>query len=88
MKLTISDSDSGSVEDYTSLHMFLAAHGLMEWAAKFTREKIDLDALMLLTEADLETIKMPLGHRKKLLKAIEDRKKDLDDPDEMTDTKF
>ena len=68
--------------------MFLAAHGLMEWAGKLTREKIDLEALMLLSEADLESLKMPLGHRKKLMRAIEDRKKDLEDPDEMTDTKF
>ena len=68
--------------------MFLAAHGLMEWAGKLTREKIDLEALMLLSEADLESLKMPLGHRKKLMRAIEDRKKDLEDPDDMTDTKF
>jgi len=82
-------SDSSDVEDYTSLHMFLAAHGLMDWASKLTREKIDLDALMLLTEADLaDSLGMPLGHRKKLMKAIEDRRRDMEEPDSLTDTRF
>ena len=81
--------DSSEVEDYTSLHMFLAAHGLMDWASKLTREKIDLDALMLLTEADLaDSLGMPLGHRKKLMKAIEDRRRDMEEPDSLTDTRF
>ena len=69
--------------------MFLAAHGLMDWASKLTREKIDLDALMLLTEADLtDSLGMPLGHRKKLMKAIEDRRRDMEEPDSLTDTRF
>ena len=80
------DSDG---EDYTSLHMFLAAHGLLDWANKLTKEKIDLDALMLLSEADLaDSLGMPLGPRKKLLKAIQDRRNDLDEPDVMSDTRF
>ena len=55
--------------------MFLAAHGLGDWASQLTREGIDLDALMLLTEADLaESLGMPLGPRKKLMKAIHDHR--------------
>ena len=81
----MSDDES----DYTSLHMFLAAHSLMDWAAKLTKERIDLDALMLLSEADLsDSLSMPLGPRKKLLKAVADRRRDMEDPDELTDTQF
>ena len=44
--------------------MFLAAHGLIDWASQLTREGIDLAKLMLLTEADLaDSMKMPLGTR-------------------------
>jgi len=85
--LTDDESDSG--EDYTSLHMFLAAHGLSEWLPRLKKEKIDLDALMLLSESDLANdLGMPLGHRKKLMKAIIDRRQDMEDPDELSDTHF
>ena len=73
------DDESDSGEDYTSLHMFLAAHGLSEWLPRLKKEKIDLDALMLLSESDLANdLGMPLGHRKKLMKAIIDRNRDGD----------
>ena len=85
----ISDELSDDESDYTSLHMFLAAHGLMDWAGKLTKERIDLDALMLLSEADLsDSLSMPLGPRKKLMKAVADRRRDMEDPDELTDTQF
>lgn len=58
------DADSMSGADYTSLAMFLAATGLHDWTQRFVREKIDLETLMLLTEADLaDSMKMPLGTR-------------------------
>jgi len=85
----LSDELSDDESDYTSLHMFLAAHGLMDWAGKLTKERIDLDALMLLSEADLsDSLSMPLGPRKKLMKAVADRRRDMEDPDELTDTQF
>ena len=55
--------------------MFLAAHGLIDWVSQLTREGIDLAALMLISEADLaESLGMPLGPRKKLMKAIHDHR--------------
>ena len=85
----VSDDLSDDEGDYTSLHMFLAAHGLMDWAGKLTKERIDLDALMLLSEADLsESLGMPLGPRKKLMKAVADRRRDMEEPDDLTDTQF
>lgn len=41
-----------------------AAHGLAECVDLFSREKADLDALMLLAEEDLKTMGVPLSPRK------------------------
>jgi len=46
--------------------------GLAQYAESFERNAVDADLLSELTEADLETLGVyALGHRKKLLKAIE-----------------
>lgn len=78
------DDDEG---EYTFLSMFLAANGLQQWIPKFVSEKIDLSALMLLTQEDLETtLKMPLGPRVKLLKAVKDRREAMENPDIIEDS--
>ena len=83
------DSDSGSGAEYTSLQMFLAAVGLHDWTHKFVKEKIDLEALMLLSENDLrEVLGMPLGPCKKLIKAVNERRRDMEEPDEMEDSRL
>ena len=69
------------------MSMFLAANGLQQWIPKFVSEKIDLSALMLLTQEDLETtLKMPLGPRVKLLKAVKDRRDAMENPDIIEDS--
>jgi len=84
-----SDSEEDDSTEYTSLTMFLAAIGLHDWAPKFIRERIDLEALMLLTEEDLtEVLRMPLGPRKKLLNAVEERRRAMMDPDEISDSRL
>ena len=45
----------------------------------FRRQKIDLDTLMLLTEQNLLEMKIEIGPRKKILKAIEERKRSIMD---------
>lgn len=54
--------------------LFLYAHGLKEYYDIFECEKIDIDALMLLTEEDLVSLGIPLGPRRKLMNAIHQRK--------------
>ncbi len=44
--------------------------GLDEYSALFAEHKIDFEVLSELTESDLKDLDIPLGHRKKLLKAI------------------
>lgn len=49
---------------------WLAELGLDDYAALFEEQKIDFDLLSELDESDLKDLDIPLGHRKKLLKAI------------------
>lgn len=80
-----SDDDG---DDATPVYMFLAAAGLMDFIPTFAREHIDLDALMLLTEEDLINLKLPLGPRRKLLKAITERKSAIDNPGGVEDSQL
>ena len=52
------------------------------------REQIDMAALELLTEEDLMELEVPLGPRKKLQKALRERKAALQQPGEMVDTQL
>ena len=49
---------------------WLNAIGLGQYEALFREHEIDADVLPDLTEADLEKIGVPLGHRKRLMRAI------------------
>ena len=68
--------------------MLLESTGLLDWIPVFNKEQIDLEALMLLSEGDMAKLGLPLGPRKKLLKALHDRKKAIDNPGEFTDSKI
>ena len=50
---------------------WLASEGLAEFQAKFAAEDIDGEALVLLTESDLEILGLSIGRKRKLLKHIE-----------------
>ena len=52
------------------VYIWLARAGLHQYAALFSDNEIDLEVLPDLTEEDLEKLGIPLGHRKKLLRAI------------------
>jgi class 3 adenylate cyclase len=49
---------------------WLRSLGLDQYEATFRANEIDADVLPELTETDLEKLGVPLGHRKRLLKAI------------------
>ncbi|KAM9222564.1 ankyrin repeat and SAM domain-containing protein 4B [Leptosomus discolor] len=70
----------------TALEVFLASQMLDEFLPVFLREKIDLDALMLCSDEDLQSIQMELGPRKKVLNAINKRKQALQNPGKTVDT--
>lgn len=70
----------------TPLEVFLASQMLDEFLPVFMREKIDLDALMLCSDEDLQSIHMELGPRKKVLNAVNKRKQALKNPGKTVDT--
>src|SRR5579863_2809597 len=49
---------------------WLRGLGLGEYEALFLENKIDAEVLADLTDGDLEKLGVPMGHRKRLLKAI------------------
>ena len=49
---------------------WLRGLGLGQYEATFRENEIDAEVLFELTDIDLEKISVPLGHRKRLLKAI------------------
>ncbi|RWS07071.1 Usher syndrome type-1G protein-like protein [Dinothrombium tinctorium] len=66
--------------------LFLAANSVTEYMPLFQKEKIDLEALMLLNEDDLKSLGLPLGPRRKIMRAIEKRKIVQQDPGCIRDT--
>ncbi|XP_054247211.1 ankyrin repeat and SAM domain-containing protein 4B [Indicator indicator] len=77
--------DAEEVEN-TPLEVFLASQMLDEFLPVFMREKIDLDALMLCSDEDLQSIQIELGPRKKVLNAVNKRKQALENPGKTVDT--
>lgn len=52
---------------------WLAEHGLERYAETFANADVDLDVLSELTDADLEKLGITLGHRKRILREINER---------------
>ena len=50
---------------------FLESLGLGEYADTFEENAIDMEVIPELTDSDLKELGLKLGHRKKLLKAID-----------------
>ncbi|MBK0398520.1 AAA family ATPase [Limibaculum sp. M0105] len=53
-----------------SIGEWLSSLGLEEYTARFSEQRITVDILRELSEADLEKLGIPLGDRKRLLRAI------------------
>lgn len=70
------------------MELFLAAAGLSKYIPTFVEEKIDLEALMLLSEEDLKSMGIEMGPRRKLLRAVDERRAALAEPGEVTDSKL
>src|SRR5512135_2038572 len=54
----------------TTIVDWLASIGMSEYAERFQGSAIDLSVIGELTEQDLRELEIPLGHRRKLLRAI------------------
>ncbi|XP_037648786.1 ankyrin repeat and SAM domain-containing protein 4B [Sebastes umbrosus] len=78
--------DDGEDEETSPLDAFLSAISLPEFALAFSREHLDLEALMLCSDEDLKGIRIQLGPRKKILEAVAHRKNALETPGIMKDS--
>jgi class 3 adenylate cyclase len=47
--------------------------GISEYADRFAEERIEIDVLSESTDQDLERLGIPLGHRRRMLRAIRER---------------
>ncbi|XP_071796694.1 pre-mRNA splicing regulator USH1G-like [Asterias amurensis] len=83
------DSDEDEEHSQTSdLEFFLAVLNLSEYLPMFTREEIDLQALVLLTDEDFVKLGLPLGPRRKLTDAIIRRRNAIGAPGIMGDSQL
>ncbi|KAK9688308.1 SAM domain (Sterile alpha motif) [Popillia japonica] len=85
----LSEVESSEDDDPNApLERFLTAWGLGEYMPMFEEQKIDLDTLMMLTESDIKSLKLPIGHHRKLVNAINERKAALESPGEVVDSRL
>ncbi|KAL4612902.1 hypothetical protein GN956_G22968 [Arapaima gigas] len=85
------DLDDDDDEDYirpktAQLEAFLVAHGIGELLPVFYGERIDLEALLLCSDSDLEGIEIPLGPRRKVLEVCRRRRETLEAPGGIRET--
>lgn len=78
--------DDDDDEETSPLDAFLSAISLPEFALAFSREHLDLEALMLCSDEDLKGIRIQLGPRKKILEAVTRRKNALEIPGIIKDS--
>ncbi|EDW01719.1 Usher syndrome type-1G protein homolog [Drosophila grimshawi] len=72
----------------SALQRFLTVWALDEYLPVFQKQEIDLETLMLLTEADLKSLGLPLGPFRKLTFAIQERRNALANPGPMVDSRL
>lgn len=78
--------DDGEDTETSPLDVFLSSISLPEFALAFSREHLDLEALMLCSDEDLKGIRIQLGPRKKILDAAARRKNALENPGIIKDS--
>ena len=62
--------------------------GMDDWVSTFKKEEIDIHALTLLQEEDLKSMGLPLGPRKKVITAIDDRRKAMKEATTIEDSQL
>ncbi|KAG8188284.1 hypothetical protein JTE90_012117 [Oedothorax gibbosus] len=82
----VQEDDDRDAGDANPLSFLLAAIGLSEYLPLLECERIDLEALSLLTEDDLKTLGMPLGPRRKLGRALKERLEKIKEPGAVLDS--
>ncbi|XP_039290873.1 Usher syndrome type-1G protein [Nilaparvata lugens] len=82
--LALGDTSGWSV----ALKRFLVASGCGEWWPQLVEQRIDLDALLMLSDGDLVQLGMPMGPRRKLMHQCRQRRQAIDTPGDMHDSRL
>ncbi|TDG46528.1 hypothetical protein AWZ03_007089 [Drosophila navojoa] len=83
-----SDDEDEEQASASALQRFLSVWALEEYLPVFQKQEIDLETLMLLTEADLKSLGLPLGPFRKLTFAIQERRNALATPGPLVDSRL
>uniref|UniRef100_A0A3P9J3E6 Ankyrin repeat and sterile alpha motif domain containing 4B n=1 Tax=Oryzias latipes TaxID=8090 RepID=A0A3P9J3E6_ORYLA len=78
--------DDDEDKENSPLEVFLSALSLPQFTLAFSREHLDLEALLLCSDDDLKSIRIQLGPRKKILDAVARRRKAIESPGIMKDS--
>lgn len=78
--------DDDEYDNSSPLDVFLSAISLPEFALSFSKEHLDMEALMLCSDEDLKSIRIQLGPRKKILEAVVRRRNTLENPGTIKDS--
>ncbi len=73
---------------FGAIDIFLAGLGLTKYSKVFRKQQIDLEALMLLNETNLMEMKIEIGPRKKIMKAIDERRAAMAEEAAMEDSRL
>lgn len=84
------DDDEEEVEssELSAVNMFLWTCGLANYLHIFSKEKIDMQVLIKMTDSELKELGLEFGPRKKLQEAIIRRKTVIETPAKMVDTRL
>ena len=82
------DEEPSEEEPSNELLTFLAVLNLTDYYPVFKQEKMDLEAVMMATDADLKALGLSMGPRLKILRAMDARKSKMESEKAPHDTAF
>ncbi|KAI5724055.1 hypothetical protein M8J76_014880 [Diaphorina citri] len=87
--IRVSDEENSQLDTkWLAMKRFLVVAGVEEYTSQFLCQRIDLDALLILSDEDFKELGIPMGPRKKLRRALDERRRDLACPGDFVDSKL
>jgi len=77
-----------NVENFAPVAIFLAGLGMDNYVKTFREQEIDLETLTLLEDPELKEMGLPLGPRKKIMVAIEERRRAMKEEQVLEDSQL
>ena len=77
-----------NAENFAPVAIFLAGLGMDNYVKTFREQEIDLETLTLLEDTELKEMGLPLGPRKKIMLAIEERRRAMKEEQVLEDSQL